>query len=75
MNPEKVNSYFYIKLVIRNDKYGILCLLQEKAKARMMKQKGADNDESYWYNFWGKPKEYQKSGRICLLKCYSRCLS
>lgn len=40
----------------------ILTLLQEKAKLRMMKQKGSDKSEPYWSNLWGKPRDYQKSG-------------
>lgn len=33
----------------------------EKAKLRMMKQKGSANAESYWDNMWGRPKEYQNT--------------
>ncbi|XP_059452665.1 chaperone protein dnaJ C76, chloroplastic-like isoform X1 [Corylus avellana] len=33
----------------------------EKAKLRMMKQKGSDKSEPYWSNLWGKPRDYQKS--------------
>ncbi|CAO2814574.1 unnamed protein product [Amaranthus hypochondriacus] len=31
----------------------------EKAKARMMKQKGTNAADSYWDNLWGNPKESQ----------------
>ncbi|CAL5342764.1 unnamed protein product [Camellia sinensis] len=34
-----------------------------KAKVRMMKQKGSDQTESYWSNLWGKPRDYQNTGR------------
>ncbi|KAI8551385.1 hypothetical protein RHMOL_Rhmol06G0181900 [Rhododendron molle] len=33
----------------------------EKAKLRMMKQKGSDDTESYWSNVWGRPREYQNT--------------
>ncbi|KAJ1382848.1 DnaJ domain containing protein [Sesbania bispinosa] len=33
----------------------------EKARLRMMKQKGSDKTDSYWDNLWGKPQDYQRS--------------
>lgn len=33
----------------------------EKAKLRMMKQKGSNHSDSYWDNLWGKQKEYQNT--------------
>lgn len=38
--------------------------LQEQAKIRMMKQRDCDKTESYWSDFWGKPTDYQNSGRL-----------
>ncbi|CAL5351434.1 unnamed protein product [Camellia sinensis] len=36
----------------------------EKAKVRMMKQKGSDQTESYWSNLWGKPRDYQNTAVV-----------
>lgn len=35
--------------------------MQEKARIRMMKQKGSDNSIT-WTNLWGRPKDYQTTG-------------
>lgn len=39
-----------------------MCILQDQARQRMMKQKGSDETDSYWDNLWGKPRDYQRSG-------------
>jgi len=58
-----------------------MCILQEQARLRMMKEKGSDKADMFWNNLWGKPKdlssgigrEIAKGFYKCYWKIYSIC--
>lgn len=41
-----------------------LLSIQEKARIRMMKQRGSDTSKA-WTDLWGSPKDFQNEGMHC----------